>query len=188
MDNEVRDTIEKTAKTTAEEVVSLLKNKNMIKNGLTYTKKVEIALYNYNNLLEAVKEKDEAIEELETYGVREKSHSVTVYSSSAGMRAEQDVYIEKIQKLQFEKKETLRNIKRIDKALSKIKKDKYYQIIEWKYFKQSYEENGEKVKYTDEKIAEMLDVERITIIRNRKRLINTLTTIIIPNSIEEMIS
>lgn len=186
IDREIDRAIKETSRVTAEEVVGLLKNKSMLKNGLSYTRRIEIVLYNYNNLLEAVKEKDEAINDLEEYGIPEKSKSITKFSVSGGNYSKGDRYLELIEKYKFEKKETLRDINRINKALNRIKEDKYYKIIQLKYLEQTYEEDGEKKKYTDEKIAELLNVERITIIRNKKRLINKITTILIPESIKDL--
>lgn len=40
---------------------------------------------------------------------------------------------------------------------------------------------------TDNELVEILDKERITIIRNRKRLINKLTTILFPQNVRELL-
>lgn len=79
--------IELVSKGAAEEVIKILTSKNLIKASevnnkkeLSYYKKVEILLYNYENLKEAIKQKEEDIENLEKYGLKENSCSVVVYS------------------------------------------------------------------------------------------------------------
>ncbi|MDP4146966.1 MAG: hypothetical protein Q8936_21250 [Bacillota bacterium] len=178
---DIKNTIKATAKETAEEVVTILKNKNMI-NDNNYYKKVEKILYNYNNLKESIKEKDVEIEELKEYGLKEKSKSVTVYCSGGSNSTLEDRYLEKLEKCNYEKQEIARYIKKIDKALAKIKSSKYFEIIDLKYLK-IYEEDEKKI--TDDELAEKFGVERITIIRNRKGLINKLITTLFPESIIE---
>lgn len=78
--------------------------------------------------------------------------------------------------------ETERDLKRIDNALDKIKDDKYFDIIKYKYLNQE-----ERKISTDEELAEKLDKDRRTIIRNKKRLINKLVTILFPESLKEVL-
>lgn len=180
----VRKTIEKTIEANsnyiADKVIEKLNNSNKIKIEMPYYKRVELLLYNYENLKEAVKQKDEAIKELEIYGLPQKSKSIVMYSSSSG-NSQADRYSELKEKYQIEKMETERELKRIDNALDKIKNDRYFDIIKYKYL------NDDKDKIiTDEELAQKFNKERITIIRNRKRLINKLVIILFPNSISEV--
>lgn len=180
----VRKTIEKTIEANsnyiADKVIEKLNNSNKIKIEMPYYKRVELLLYNYENLKEAVKQKDDAIKELEIYGLPQKSKSIVMYSSSSG-NSQADRYSELKEKYQIEKMETERELKRIDNALDKIKNDKYFDIIKYKYL------NDDKDKIiTDEELAQKFNKERITIIRNRKRLINKLVIILFPNSISEV--
>ena len=85
-----------------------------------------------------------------------------------------------MEKYNLEKIETERELKRIDNALDKIRDDKYYKIIELKYLA----DEEEKIS-TDEKLAEKLSRDQSTITRNRKRLMNRLTTILFPESLRE---
>ncbi|NWK10417.1 hypothetical protein [Clostridium cadaveris] len=176
--------IEKTAKVAAEkaaeEVLNRLSKRNMIKKELSYYKRVEILLYNYNNLKEAVKQKEEDINYIKVNGLPEQSGSVVVYQTSGGGVSKQDKYMQILEKYELERKETIRDIKRIDNALLKIKKDKYYKIIELKYLT-----NSEEGLNTDERLAEKLNKDQSTITRNRKRLMNKLTTILFPQSIKD---
>ncbi|MEG0297408.1 MAG: hypothetical protein RR620_11885, partial [Clostridium sp.] len=91
-------------------------------------------------------------------------------------------YLELIEKYERDTVEIERDIRRIDNALDKIRDDRYYNIIKLKYL------SGEEYKVTtDEELAEQFNKERITIIRNRKRLINKLITILFPESIRDVI-
>lgn len=180
----VKKTIEKTIESKsidiADKVIEKLNNSNKIKIEMPYYKRVELLLYNYENLKEAVKQKEEAIKELEIYGLPEKSKSIVMYSSAGG-NSQADRYAELKEKYKIEKLETERDLKRIDNALDKIRNDKYFGIIQYKYLN----EDEERIN-TDEELAQKFNKERITIIRNRKRLINKLVTILFPTSISEV--
>ncbi len=180
----VRKTIEKTIESKsidiADKVIEKLNNSNKIKIEMPYYKRVELLLYNYENLKEAVKQKEEAIAELDKYGLPERSKSIVMYSSAGGS-SQADRYSELKEKYKIEKMETERDLKRIDNALDKIRDDKYFGIIQYKYLN----EDEERIN-TDEELAQKFNKERITIIRNRKRLINKLVTILFPISISEV--
>lgn len=185
--NNTKKLIELVSKGAAEEVIKILTDKNLVKvaevnnkKELSYYKKVEILLYNYENLKEAIKQKEEDIENLEKYGLKEKSKSIVAYSSAGG-NPEADRYLELKQRYTIEKLEIERDVKRIDNALDKIRGDEYFEIIQLKYL--NVEE--EKVK-TDEDLSYILNRDRKTITRNRKRLINKLVTVLFPQSIRDM--
>lgn len=185
--NNTKKLIELVSKGAAEEVIKILTDKNLVKvaevnnkKELSYYKKVEILLYNYENLKEAIKQKEEDIENLEKYGLKEKSKSIVAYSSAGG-NPEADRYLELKQRYTIEKLEIERDVKRIDNALDKIRGDEYFEIIQLKYL--NAEE--EKVK-TDEDLSHILNRDRKTITRNRKRLINKLVTVLFPQSIRDM--
>lgn len=181
----VKKTIEKTIEMKsldiAEKVIERLNNSNKIKQEMPYYKRVELLLYNYENLKEAVRQKEEAIEELDIYGLPEKSKSIVMYSSAVG-NTQADRYAELKEKYRIEKMETERTLKRIDNALAEIRKDKYFDIIQYKYLNI----DEEKIN-TNEELAEKLNKDRKTVMRNKKRLINKLITILFPVSISEVI-
>lgn len=199
-DIDIKEIIENTAKETARATVSEMRINNMVRKELTYYKRVELLLYNYENLKEAIKQKEEDIEYIDKNGLPEKSGSIVVYSTVGGVSKEdryleltisaallspspvskEDRYLELKERYIREKIETERDLKRIDNALDKIRDDKYFDIIQLKYL------NKEEDKLnTDEEIAERINKERRTIIRNRKRLINKLITIFFPESIKD---
>lgn len=176
----VNKTIEKTAMETAKAIVAELRVQNMIKKELSYYKKVELLLYNYENLKDAIKQKDEEIRHIEKYGLPQASGSIVVYQTSGGGISPEDRYLQLIDRYKVEKIETQRDLIRIENALDKIREDKYFDIIQFKYL------NLQKDKLeTDEKIAERLDKDQSTVTRNRKRLMNKLITILFPESIRD---
>ena len=177
-DIDIKEIIENTAKETARATIAEMRVNNMVRKELTYYKRVELLLYNYENLKEAIKQKEEDIEYIDKNGLPESSKSIVVYSSAGGVSKE-DRYLELKEKYIREKIETERDLKRIDNALDKIRKDKYFNIIQLKYL------NKEDKINTDEEIAERINKERRTIVRNRKRLINKLITIFFPESIKD---
>ncbi len=175
------NTITKIIKDTVNETIIELKNSNMFKNEMSYYKRIELLLYNYENLKDAVKQKEEDIEYIKKYGLPETSKSIVIYSSN-NFNTDQDRYVELMEKYKREKIEIERDIERIDNALNKIKNDKYYDIIKLKYLN-----NEEDKVNTDEELAERLKKDRSTITRNRKRLVNRLVTIIFPSNIKGLI-
>ncbi|WP_099329094.1 hypothetical protein [Clostridium paraputrificum] len=176
----VNAAIGKHVDTIADRVIEKLNKNNKVKREISYYRKVEILLYNYSSLKDAIEDKVQAIEDLKNYGLQEKSKSIVAYSRGSG-KSEGDRYTELVEKYNIEKIETERELKRIDNALDKIRDDKYYKIIELKYLA----DEEEKIS-TDEKLAEKLECDRKTIARNRKRIINKLTTILFPESIREI--
>jgi hypothetical protein len=176
----VNKTIEKTAIETAKAIVAELRVQNMIKKELSYYKRVELLLYNYENLKDAIKQKDEDIENIKQNGLPQSSGSIIIYQTSGGGISSEERYIQLIEKYKAEKLETQRDLRRIENALDKIREDKYFDIIQLKYL------NLQKDKLeTDERIAERLEKDQSTVTRNRKRLMNKLITILFPESIKE---
>ena len=177
----IENTIEDKSIDIAMEVVKVLNASNKIKKDMPYYKRVELLLYNYENLKEAIKQKEEDIKELELFGLREKSKSIVMYCTAKG-NSKEDRYTELKEKYSYEKLETERMLRRIDNALDKIKDDRYFDIIKYKYLNSDEERIN-----TDEELAALFNKERITIIRNRKRLINKLATILFPESLKEVL-
>jgi hypothetical protein len=175
---EVEICIKKTSEKTAMEVVEQLKRQRIIKaDGMSFYKKTELVLYNYEKLKLAVKQKDEDIEYIKDNGLPERSKSIVFYSTGGNVSAG-DRYVELIEKYKLEKAETERDLARIENALDKVKNDKYFKIIELKYLNQEAK--------TDEEMAEILEKDQSTITRNKKRLINSIKTILFPESIKEL--
>ncbi|OOM70886.1 hypothetical protein [Clostridium sp. BL-8] len=176
----VNKMIEKTAMETAKAIVAELRVQNMIEKELGYYKRVELLLYNYENLKDEIKQKDEDTENIKQNGLPKSSGSIVIYQTSGGGISSEERYIQLIEKYKAEKLETQRDLRRIENALDKIREDKYFDIIQLKYL------NLQKDKLeTDERIAERLEKDQSTVTRNRKRLMNKLITILFPESIKE---
>ncbi len=159
--------IERTAQVTAEKVVLEFQKKGLLKDKKQDAfKKTEVLLYNYNNFQEAITEKKLQIKEVKSYGLKQRSQSITSFSSGSNFNHKdyEELKEEKIQQLENSISITKNLISVIDKNLEKLRDDEYYEIIKLKYF-----EN----KKGDE-IAEYFNVEPSTITRNKNRLINIL--------------
>lgn len=184
-DRNTEQLIKAVSKGAAEEVMRMLKLENINikeeKKELSYYKRVEILLYNYENLKDAIKQKEEDIEYLEKHGLPEKSKSIVAYSSAGG-NSKGDMYLELKAKYISDKIEIERDLRKIDNALDKIKQDRYFDIIKLKYL--SCEEDRKNI----DDIADILSVNRKTILKNRKRLINKLTTILFPESMQVILN
>ena len=175
---EIEICINKTSERTAKEVIELLKKQRLLKvDGMSFYKKTEILLYNYEKLKLAIKQKEEDIEYIKKHGLHEKSKSIVFYSTANTTMSAGDRYIEILDKYEFEKAETERDIMRIENALDKVRNDKYFKIIELKYFSQESKSDAE--------IAEILEKDQSTITRNRNRLVNAIKTILFPENIRE---
>ena len=172
----LNDDIRKIIDETVQKTIQELRNKNMIRESNNY-KRTELMLYNYKTFLDAVKQKEEDIEYIKEHGLPQKSLSIVINHGCCGSST-QDKYVALLDKYQLEKKEIERNISRIDNALLKLQNDKYYEIIHLKYLS----ENNGKV-LSDEELANILLKDRTTISRNRRRLINKLSTILFSSNI-----
>lgn len=159
--------IEKTAQMTAKEVVYELKRQGLMKdNRQTPFQKTEILLYNYNNFKEAIKDKEEKIDEIKAEGLRKKSSSITSFTTGGSFedKSELEKTEEKIDILNYNIQTTKNFIQVIDAAIETLKDDPYFEIISMRYFE------GQ----TREDIAEYFEVDVRTITRNKNRLINQL--------------
>lgn len=171
--------IDELAKRTAKATIEEFKNSRLLKENISYYRKVELLLYSYSSLLEAIKQKEEDIEYIQKNGLPEKSGSVVVYRTNGGNITQAERYMQLIEQYKLEKIETERSINRIDNVLNKIKEDKHYDIIKYKYIV------AEKERLTEEELAEKLNVHRCTITRNKGRLINSIKVMLFPESVKE---
>lgn len=101
-------------------------------------------------------------------GLPQSSGYIVIYQTSGGGISSEHRYLQHIEKYKAEIIETQRDLTRIENALNKIRDDKYFEIIKYKY------PTLQKYKLeTDEKIAEKLEKDESTITRNRKRSITS---------------
>lgn len=168
MESVRRDNIDQIIKKTVEGTVRELERAKLIKSDtITYFQKTEKLLYNYKNLIEAVKQKEEDIELLKKGSIQRKSKSIVMYSSNRGTSGVEQ-HVEIIEGYKASKERTERLLHKIERALKEIEDDPYYWIIQAKYFnRMSNADMEEKFKVTDR-----------TIRRNKNRLINNLQVIL----------
>ncbi len=84
---------------------------------------------------------------------------------------------EKIQELEKSIEKIQDKLKLVDSALDYVKNDRYYKIIEMKYFE----------KKTNNKIAEALGVDERTVRRNKNRMVETISIWIFPDEVLNII-
>lgn len=129
-------------------------------------KQTEKRLYAYPVLCKNIERYKLDIEDVksENFG---RSKSIVVFSGGSG--GEQidieDVRKAKIKIIEAKISRDEQEIKEIDAALEIIKDDEYYKIIELKYFK----------NICPDDIIKVLNCDRATFFRNRKRLINSIS-------------
>lgn len=135
--------------------------------------KTEMILWNYNKMKKSIKYLQEKLDKL----VREKKKlaQTLIKSKRVVLKEENQNYYYTDETLENSINElkqliikTKAEISFIDKCISELKEDDYFDIIDMWYFK------GKKKGYTREKIAEYFDCDSDTITRNRKRLVNEL--------------
>lgn len=159
---------EKTKKLTVDEVINkavLATRLSCARESKDVFKATEKRLYAYPVLLAKKKDDEDMLEEIQTYGVHERSHSITRFIRN-GIRLDTD---EIKQAVVIDLKATIANdqheIERIKKALGQIANDEYKNIIRYKYFEQK----------TDDEIAELMHCAPRTVRVHKSRLIGRLS-------------
>lgn len=142
--------------------------------------KTEIVLRNYNKMKKSVIYLQEKLDKLTNE--QKKLAKVMIKSKRAVLKEEGKNYYytdETLENAINELKQLIIKTKAelsfIDKCLSDLKDDEYYEIISMWYFKGKHE------GYTREKIAEIFDCDVDTVTRNRKRLVNDLKFLLFAN-------
>lgn len=154
-------------------VLTELEKRGIIKNSDSTFKNVELLLYNYNALKESIKDREEQIKDLKTYGIQEKSSSITMIVENVQKQSKSELIDNAINSLEQHIYRTKVFIRYIDRVVKKLEKDEYYPIIKLKYFK------GKSI----EQIAEVMNKDTSTISRNKNRLINELRPLLLPNDV-----
>ena len=153
-------------------VINELQERNLIKKVKDSYKNTEYLLNNFDLLNKSISDMKLQIEDLKTYGIRKSGKAAVVVSENM-VKVDEDTIIEqRISELKQAIHRTKSVINSINHILQDLKSDKYYQIIDLKYFK----------KLSHEEIAEMLECDVSTVSRNRNRLINLIKVRIFPNS------
>lgn len=168
MNGELLNLIDGTVKKAVAEAVCELKKQQLLVEGKqTPFQKTETLLFNYNNFVDAIKEKEEQIKDLNQYGLNKKSNSITSFSGNTGLievKSEQEKIEDRIESIESSIHTTKTFIRIIDDALYSLKDDAYYDLIPMRYFEGC----------NREEIAEHFDVDVRTINRQKNRLVNAL--------------
>lgn len=134
--------------------------KNEISN---YHRRTEKLLYSYQDMKKSIEAFVEELEELKSYGLKDKSKSI-VYMPSGSRMGENDLLEARIQDINYKIQRTEREIKWIDNALEAVQDDKWYRIIALKYFQ----------SMSDEDISEIdeFKCDPSTVRRHKNRLVS----------------
>lgn len=163
-------------KDTVSEMICELRKQGFMKNNKqTAFQKTEQLLYNYMNFKQVIVDKEDAIEFIRQAGIQKRSKSITSFTGNHQLdtRTDNEKAEEQIEALENSIIITKRYIDVIDKALSKIADDNYYDLISLRYFEGK----------TREEIAEYFNVDVATISRNKNRLINKLKIYLFSNEV-----
>lgn len=128
-------------------------------------KATEKRLYAYPVLQAKIKDDEEMLEEIEQYGLRGRSKSITRFIKS-GIRLEPDEIKEAVM---LDLRATIDGdkyeISRIDKAIEQIADDEYRDIIRYKYFEQK----------SEDEIADLMHCAPRTVREHKSRLVGRLS-------------
>lgn len=161
---------DKIIETAVNKAIEILRQKNMIKLPLNSYQKTELLLRNYKHFKDVIINKDKKIAEIRAEGIVKKGQSGEAKGSFTYV-SELERIEDKIERFERKLIKMMDSIEMLEKALEKIKKDEYYEIIELYYF-----ENKSRME-----ISEELCVDPATVSRNRKRLIDILKADIFPD-------
>ena len=152
-------------------VLDELVKRNLIHKTENSYKNTEYLLNNYDLLKKSINDMKTQIKDLEQYGIKKGTSALHVVSNV--IKEDEDIIIERrINNLKQSIHRTKSVLKMINLILQDIRDDKYYKIIELKYFdKKTYEE-----------IAEVMECDISTISRNKNRLINKIKVRLFPNT------
>ena len=171
----------KSNKELIKEVIEELRKSNLINyDYLTPYQKTEKLISSYNLLRSSITRKINLMEDIEKNGLTPKNSGITERVKGGTENYKSDIE-KKEDRLEFIKQDisfTENIVMQIESALESIKDDKYYKIIELKYFN----------KKTLEEIADEFDVDVRTIKRNKNRIINDLSAMFIStNDLKKLI-
>ncbi len=155
----------------------LRKNGFEIKESKSTFQKTEQLLYLVPQLKEAINHNKQRIDDLKQYGIPKTSNAVKIVDSFAIKREDNEIVEQEISKLLQRNYIISTQLKWINGIVESLRNNKFYDLIELKYYEQkSYEE-----------IAEYFDCDVSTVSRNKNKLINKIKGLLFPaNSIEEL--
>ena len=181
MNGELLNLIDCTVKKAVAESVSELKRQQLLVDGKqTPFQKTETLLFNYNNFVNAIEEKEEQIKDLKQYGLSKKSNSITSFTGGAGyieVKSEQEKIEDRIESIELSIHTTKTFVRIIDDALAGLQDDPYYDLISMRYFEGC----------SREEIAEHFDCDVRTTNRQKNRLVNRLAIVLFSDEVIQQI-
>lgn len=128
-------------------------------------KATEKRLYAYPVLRAKIRDDMEMLEEINRYGVRERSKSITRFVKSGTRLSTEEIKEAVIIDLKAGIANDQHETSRIEKAMSQIADDEYKDIVQYKYFEQK----------TDEEIAGLMHCAPRTVRAHKSRLVGRLS-------------
>lgn len=162
---EIKSYIDEVAKKTAAAVSDAYKPLQQPQNAKAAFKNTEARLYALPVLKVKIKDDEEKIEELRTYGTPARSKSITRFSKSSTRMDPEEALEAIIKDKQACIESDQHEVDVLEEALEIIKPDPYYESVSGRYFE----------GLDNEAIAESLGCDATTVWRNRQRLIKSLS-------------
>lgn len=173
---ETQALIKETAKSTAEELLEKLRTGKFLRdNKKTAFQKTEQLLYNYQSFKAVIADKEEQIRTILDNGRPKRSKDITNFSiaASAEYLSEIEKDEDKIEQISNSIAITKHYIAIVDRELTKLSCDSYYDLIRLLYFEGK----------TQDEAAEYYDCSQQTIWRNKGRLINKLKVMLFSDDV-----
>lgn len=172
---ELVEIIATTVKETITQLGLVNANPKPVKEKSAYAK-TESLLYNYRGFKRIVDERMAEIEDIKKYGVPQKGGAVVEYGGNCGGTPRGIVLPEEsveaaVCRIQHSVDDTVRVISMIDRCMSQIKSDPYYDVLEMLYFEGR----------TQEDIAMTFGCSQVAISKNKSRLVRELAMRLFPN-------
>lgn len=159
---------EKPKKPTVDEII----NKAVLATRLSCAREIkdvfkatEKRLYAYPVLLAKRKDDEDMLDEVQAFGIHERSHSITRFVRSGTRLDKEEIKQAIIIDLKAAIANDQHEISRIEKALGQIEDDEYKDIIRYKYFEQK----------TDDEIAALMHCASRTVRAHKSRLVGRLS-------------
>lgn len=163
-------------------VLDELENRGIIKKNLNSFDNTVQLLYQYPKLKDSIKDRKEQIKDLKSYGLQEKSKSITAISMNNAKKDDDDELIQSnISSLKQHIHRTEVILKYIDSIIDKFKRDKYYEVIRLYYFE--HKTHDQIAEYLDSKKNKDSNTSPETIRQNKNRLIREMKTYFFPNDV-----
>lgn len=134
-EEELQEIIERASAEGAKAAIKEARKQKMYREGMDTYQKTEYILRNYSAFKKAISEREEQIQDIESYGIKKKSCSVTSYPGGTRTVADDMEKAEQqILALRQQNELTKRLISEVDDVLNELKSEPYYDVIPKYYF------------------------------------------------------